>query len=253
MSQSLAENYSGRIISSVVILLALIVCPETFAGKKRRPPSGGRVAVVADERLAALREEPDSSSRLVQRLGRGRAVSITGSRRAPDGQSFFRVAVTRRTRGWLPAEALVSPSVEGGDERLLKLVRASEGFERVARARLFLDTFPASKLRPTALLIYGEAAEESAEKLSREAARRLEDVIAAESGGAPSARTYFMNYVGLDRFNRIGVGFTFERETKRLRYDGAAWREILRRHPNSPEAASAQKRLDALRDAGLAR
>jgi hypothetical protein len=30
------------------------------------------------------------------------------------------------------------------------------------------------------------------------------------------------------------------------RYDGESWREILRRHPRSPEAVQARQRLDAL-------
>jgi hypothetical protein len=63
------------------------------------------------------------------------------------------------------------------------------------------------------------------------------------AGGAPVA-TYFLNYSGLDRYRRLGVVFDFDPETESYRYDGAAFREILRRHPRSPEAAEARKRLE---------
>jgi hypothetical protein len=139
------------------------------------------------------------------------------------------------------AEAVVTPAVPRDDERLLRLVRASEGFDRVARARIFLDTFPRSPLRPAVLLLYGDAAEEIAAKLSREARSRLkEDEMIA--GGAP-AHSYFLNYSGLDRYRRQGVGFVFDRAAKQFHYDGAAWREVVRRHPRSAEAAEARRRL----------
>lgn len=90
----------------------------------------------------------------------------------------------------------------------------------------------------------GDAAEEAAAKLSREAERRFEKrELPAE--GAPEF-SYYLNYSGLDRFNRQGVIFTFDRETKKLHYNGAAWREITQRYPNSPEAAAARQRLAAL-------
>ncbi len=93
------------------------------------------------------------------------------------------------------------------------------------------------------LLIYGDAAEEAAAKLSREADRRFEK-RELPAGGAPEF-SYFLNYSGLDRYNRQGVTFTFDRAAKKFHYDGAAWREIVQRHPNSPEAAGARQRLDA--------
>jgi hypothetical protein len=121
---------------------------------------------------------------------------------------------------------------------LYQLILASEEFDRIARARLFLDFFPRSPLRPTVLLIYALAADVAAEKLSREAQRRLE-AKEIEASGAPE-RSFFLNYVGLDRFNRQGIRFEYEPAEKRLRYDGAAWREILRRYPRSLEAEKAR-------------
>jgi hypothetical protein len=139
------------------------------------------------------------------------------------------------------SEALARPSRPGDDARLLRLIRASGEFDRLARARVFLDAFPRSALRPAVLLIFGDAAEDAAGRLSREAQRRL-DPREMEAGGAPPD-SYFLNYNGLDRYRRQGVVFDFDGAAKLFRYDGAAFREILRRHPRSPEAVEARRRL----------
>jgi hypothetical protein len=65
------------------------------------------------------------------------------------------------------------------------------------------------------------------------------------AGGAP-VFSYFLNYNGLDRWRRQGIVFTFNGATKQFQYDGAAWREILRRYPRSPEAVEARRRLQAM-------
>lgn len=226
-----------------LLALALLAPAATHARKKRRPPPAGRAAVVVDERLAALRDAPELSANLLRRLGRGRYVSVTGERASRDGVTFYRVAVTSRTAGWVQSDAVVRPSRAGDDARLLRLIRGSEEFERLARARIFLDAFPRSALRPAALLAYGDAAEEAAAKLTREARRRL-DAREMEAGGAPLA-SYFLNFSGLDRYNRSGVKFVFDPAKRELHYDGAAWREIVRRHPRSAEAAQARARLAA--------
>lgn len=233
----------SRTVLTLCALTVALLVPASLASAQRRSGfrGGVRRAVVVDERLAALRTEPRLDAPLEQRLGRGRAVHIVGARRAPDGVTFYRVAATRRTRGWLQAESVVSPALAGDDERLLRLVRDSEGFDRVGRARIFLDTFPKSALRPTALLLLGEAAEQAADELSREATRRL-DEREMTAGGAP-IHSYFMNYNGLDRYNRQGVTFIYDRAARVFRYDGAAWREIMRRHPRSAEAEQARARL----------
>ena len=212
--------------------------------QKPRVPPGGHLAVVADERLAALRSVPEPSARLLRRLSRGRLVSIRGTSRNRDGLVFYRVVVTRRTSGWLQSEAVIASWRAGDDSRLLRLIGGADEFDRVARARIFLDAFSRSSLRPQVLLMYGDAAEEAAAKLSREAERRFER-RELPTGGAPEF-SYYLNYSGLDRYNRQGVLFTFDRSDKKLHYDGAAWREIIRRYPLSPEAAEAGKRLDAL-------
>lgn len=212
-----------------------------YAQKPRVPP-GGHIAIVADERLAALRNSPDPSARLLRRISRGHFVSIRGSSHNRDGLLFYRVAVTRRTSGWLQSEAVISSWREGDEERLMKLLDGADEFDRVARAKIFLDAFPRSPLRPKALLIYGNAAEAAAAKLSRETERRFER-RELPSGGAPEF-SYYLNYSGLDRYNRQGVTFTFDRATKQFHYEGWAWREIVRRYPKSDEAVEARKRLE---------
>ena len=229
--------------------LAAIVCALSFAPlslnaqQRRAPPAGGQRAVVVDERLSALRDAPELSARLLQRMSRGRMVAITSAKRSPDGLTFYRVVVTRRTRGWLQSEAVVSPARVGDDERLLRLIRGSKDFDRIVRARIFLDLFPKSSLRPAVLMLYAEAAEEAAGKLSREAVRRL-DESEMTANGAPLF-SYFLNYNGLDRYNRQGINFVYDRAAKQFHYDGESWREILRRYPRSQEAAEARARLNA--------
>ncbi len=220
------------------LLFLILALQSTAFAQNRKPPSGGRLAVVVDERLAALRASPQLTGKLVRRLGRGRMVAIRSAKTGADGVSFFLVNVTRRTHGWIQREAVVSPSRIGDDRRLLDLIERSQGFDQISRARVFLDYFTRSSLRPKVLLLLGDAAEDIAVKLSKDAARRLN----GNTGDAPEL-SYYLNFTGLDRYNRLRVGFLFNNSTKRLHYDGTAWRELLRRYPKTPEALEAQKRL----------
>jgi hypothetical protein len=229
-----------RQTAAAACVLLLLNCAAA-AQRRRRPPAGGGAAVVVDERLAAVRDAPRPTANLIQRLGRGRYVSVQGER-ASGGVTYLRVLLTSRTGGWLQAEAVARPSRAGEDARLLRLVRGSAEFDRLARASLMLEAFPRTALRPSALLIYGDAAAEAAERLTREARRRL-NPSEMSAGGAPVA-SYFLNYNGLDRYRRLGVVYDFDPITESYRYDGAAYREILRRHPRSPEAVEARKRLE---------
>lgn len=221
-----------------LLFLILAIQSTTFA-QNRKPPSGGRLAVVVDERLGALRATPQLTGKLVRRLSRGRMVAIRSAKTGGDGVTFLLVNVTRRTHGWIQREAVASMSRAGDDRRLLALIERSQGFDRISRARIFLDHFTRSPLHPKVLLLLGDAAEDIAAKLSKDAARRLN----GNTGDAPEF-SYFLNYSGLDRYNRLRVGFAFDNSTKRLHYDGAAWRELLRRHPKTPEALEARKRLE---------
>jgi hypothetical protein len=236
-------KFVSKPVATFVFIILSSCGLNTYAQKPRVPP-GGHLAIIVDERLAALRSTPDSSARLLRRMSRGRFVSIRGSSRNRDGLIFYHVVVTRRTSGWLQSDAVIASWRAGDDDRLIKLLDGADEFDRVARARIFLDAFPRSPLRPKALLIYADAAEEAAAKLSREAERRFER-RELPAGGAPEF-SYYLNFSGLDRYNRQGVTFTFDRATKKFHYEGWAWREVVRRYPNSPEAVEARNRLDAL-------
>jgi hypothetical protein len=222
------------------LCLTLLSSSSIFA-QQRKPPAGGRLAIVVDERLAALRATPQLSGRLIRRLSRGRLLAIRSIKTSADGISFFLVNVSSRTHGWIQREAVVSPSRPADDQRLLTLIEHSEGFDRIARARIFLDHFPRSRLRPAVLLLLGDTAEQLAARLSNDAARRLKE----EGGDAPEF-SYFLNYTGLDRYNRQGITFVFDQSTKRFHYDGSAWRELIRRYPRSFFATQAKIKLESL-------
>jgi hypothetical protein len=230
-----------KFVPSILFFFLVLVSSDGFA--RRRPPAGGRVAVVVDERLSALRATPELSGILLRRMARGSFVAIKAERRSRDGVNFYRVNVTSRTSGWIQREAVASPTRSGDDARLLRLIKASEEYDRVSRARIFLDNFSSSEFRPEVLLIYSETAEEIAGHLSREAMRRL-DAKEMTAGGAPLF-SYFLNYNGLDRYNRQGVTFVFDSREKVLRYDGEGWQELIHRYPRSLEAAEARKRLES--------
>ncbi|MDT7690153.1 MAG: hypothetical protein QOE46_2912 [Acidobacteriota bacterium] len=237
---ALASHYK----SAAIMLLALLLFHPAAAQaqRRRKQPSGSRAAIVVDERLSALRDAPGLSANLLQRLGRGRIVLVEGEQSSREGVTFLRVALTSRTGGWLQSDAVVRPSRAGEDARLLRLIRGSEEFDLLSRARIFLDAFPRSALRPAVLLLFGDAAGQAAERLTREAQRRL-DEREMEAGGA-QRQSYFLNFNGLDRYRRQGVVYSFDAASKQYHYDGAAWREILRRYPRSPEALGARERLD---------
>jgi hypothetical protein len=222
-------------------LLLFLFDPSLIVAQQRKPPAGGRLAIVVDERLAALRATPQLSGKLVRRLGRGRMVAVRSAKMGADGITFFLINVTSRTQGWIQREAVVLPARAGDDQRLLRLIERSRGFDRIARARIFLDHFPRSPSRPEVLLLLGDTAEEVAAKLSSEAARKLDEGLSY----APEF-SYYLNHTGLDRYNRQGVRFLFDKTTKRFHYDGAAWREVIRRYPRSSEAIEAKKLLNLL-------
>ncbi len=232
-----------RRLQSVFFCLMLVFSPAmVFA--KRRAPAGGRVAVVVDERLSALRTTPDFYGALLRRMTRGTLVAIRGEKRNREGVVFCRVNISSRTNGWIQRDALVSPVRTGDDAKLLRLIKGSEDFDRIVRARIFLDYFKSSAFRPEVLMIYSQAAEAIAGRLSRDAGHRL-DEKEMTAGGAP-VFSYYLNFNGLDRYNRQGVTFVFDEREKKFRYDGEGWQELVHRYPRSPEAAEARKRIEAI-------
>jgi hypothetical protein len=242
-----------------IFLLVFLAFVSTVEAQKRRvapQPTKSPIAaqkligksntaVVVDERLSVLRSQPSLFAPSIQRMRSGRMVSITGSKEA-DGVTFYSVTALPNNSGWVQSDAVFGKFRRGDDERLAKLVQSSDGFEQIERARIFLENFPDSTLRSAILLLLGDLLEEIALKLSGDATKRLDRREMAASG-AP-LHSFYLNYVSLDRYRKLKVNFLFNPKAKLLHYDGASWREILDKSPNSAESVEAQKRLDSLKE-----
>ncbi len=211
-------------------------------------PARYQRAVVFDERLSALRTQPDVKARLLYRLRPGRVVwIIKAARSRTDGARFFRVAVTRRTHGWILAEALLREGHLKDAERAIKLIEETkDNFARARLARLCADESRHTAIAPRALLLLGQSAEAAAAQLSREAKRHIGS---PESNGEVSRHQLWLNYAGLDRYNRVGITFDYAAANDQLIYDGGAYRELLRKYPRCAEAQEARERLQRLAEA----
>lgn len=232
-----AASIRSVVVLALVVVMALIAAAQT----RRKVYVPGQRAIVFDERLSALRAQPDVKAALGQRLRRGRPVGILGSTTNKDGARFLRIAVSRNTRGWVLAEAVVRPGHAADAERLMKLIEETKDeFTKARLAKLCAEEFRATKFAPKALMILGAAGENAAERLTRDAKRRTgEDEPSADV----RKRYHLLNYVGLDRYNRIGVTFDYDEASDRIVYDGAAYRQLLRRYPRSDEAQAAREKL----------
>ena len=204
----------------------------------------GHTATVIDETLAVLRKEPSLFSESVHRMQRGRKVQIVGVREA-DGVKFYKVTAPPTNYGWVQADAVFGRFRAGDEERLAQLVQASTGFDQIEMAVHFFDLYPNSRFKPAILLLFGDLLEEVAAKLSRDATSRLNRKEMAAS--AAPLHSYYLNFVSLDRYRKLGVVFLFNATTKQFHYDGARWKEIVAKHAAAPETVDAQKRLDALK------
>ncbi|MCI0389756.1 MAG: SH3 domain-containing protein [Acidobacteria bacterium] len=246
-SRNIHARYSQiRLIAALAF--AIVAALSATAQSKRRVFAPGRPGVVFDERLSALRAQPNVKAPLEQRMRRGRRVGILGATIAKDGAKFFRVAISRNTRGWVLADAVIRPGNAADAERLMRLiVETKDEFTKARLAKLYADEFRSTKLAPKALMILAESAEGAAERLSRDARRRVgDDDPDADMNKGLTKRDFKLNYVGLDRYNRIGVMFDYDAASDRIVYDGAAYRELARRYPRSDEAQDARKRLEIL-------
>lgn len=246
---------SPRLLFFAAILLFTFVAVEAqkrrFISKSKDNPNAVQKsknvvgsAMVIDESLSVLRISPSLFADSIQRMRRGRRVKILDSKQA-DGVTFYRVAAPPGKSGWLQSEAVFGDFRRGDDERLAKMIRASNDFEQIELAANFLELFPNSSFRPAILLLLGDLAEETAIKLSRDAARRLDRSEMAASG-AP-LHSYYLNFVSLDRYRKLGVSFLFDTETKTFHYDGASWQEIVRKFPTSSETIEARKRIETVK------
>jgi len=205
----------------------------------------GQTAVVMDETLSVLRPKPSLFAVPMQRMRRGRVVKILSVTEA-DGVKFLRVSAVPSGAGWVQADAVFGKFREGDDARLAKLVQSMNGFDQIEAALEFFNLFPTSRFRAPLLLLFGDLLEDTAAKLSRDATRNLDRGEMAAS--AAPLHSYYLNFVSLDRYRRLGIVFVFNPSTKLFHYDGASWGEILKKFPASSEAVEAQKRLDSLKE-----
>lgn len=242
---------------ALIFLVFLAFNFQTPAQKNRRPQiinkkppvqsprENTNTAIVVDERLAVLRSAPSLYAMPIQRMRRGRVLAISGAKEA-DGVTFYRVVVSPANYAWVQSEAVIGKFRRNDDERLARLIQFSEGLEQIERAIVFLENFPQSPLRPAMLLLTGDLIEGNAQKISLEAAKKL-DRREMTATGAP-IYSFYLNYVALDRYRKIGINFVFNQATRNFYYDGAAWTEIIEKFPKASEAVEAQKRLAALKE-----
>lgn len=213
------------------------------AESARRAPEIGKTGVVMDETLSVLRPEPSLFAVPIQRMRRGRQVKIAGVAES-DGVKFYRVLAPPAETGWVQSDAVFGRFRPGDDVRLAKLVRAMDGFDQIEAASEFFRLYPDSEYRPAVLLLFGDLLEEVAAKLTRDSNSRLDRNEMAASG-AP-LHSFYLNFVSLDRYRRLGIVFLFNSSTRQFHYDGASWSEIVKRFPSSAEVVEAKKRLDLL-------
>ena len=209
-----------------------------------KPREIGSAAVVIDETLSVLRSKPSLFAEPVQRMRRGRKVVIQGVAEA-DGVKFYKVAAPPNNFGWVQADAVFGTFRPADEERLARLVQAADGFDQIEIAVEFLNLYPKSSLRPVILLLFGDLLEEVAAKLTKDSSSRLTRREMAASG-AP-VHSYYLNFVSLDRYRKLGIIFLFNPATRTFHYEGTSWREIVAKFPASTEVAEAQKRLDSLK------
>lgn len=237
------------------LFIALAGCFFGATAQKRRPtptksaaPSKAReiggTAIVMDETLSVLRSKPSLFAEPVQRMHRGRRVQIMGVTEA-DGVKFYRVSAPPSNSGWVQADAVFGGFRRGDEERLARLVQAADGFDQIELAASFFELYPRSEFRPAILLLYGDLLEEAALKMSKDANSRLKRSEMAAS--AAPVHSYYLNYVSLDRYRRLGILFLFNPTMRAFHYDGASWREIVDKFPASREATEARKRSESLK------
>lgn len=248
----LAVAASAFLFSSA---LAQTTAKPVPAPQKSAPSKRARLvrAFVIDDRLSALRREADIQAEVTRRVRLARPVYLTEVKGGKaGGPKFHRVAVTRRTRGWMHEAAIAVPGRPGDDARLLKMVETmGDDFDRLTLCRLFVDWFGYSRLLPRALMIMAREAERAAAELSRNAQRRLKSLDAADAGA--SERDYYLSDTGVDRYTRLRIRFDYLEKTGEYIYDGQAYREVARRFPQSEEAAAARRQWEATRQRLVAR
>jgi Bacterial SH3 domain len=242
----------------LVLLIALLLTGTISLAQKRttrvspgsnypaaqRSVESRNTAIVIDETLSVLRSAPSLFGDPIHRVRRGRKVQILGQADA-DGVKFLKVSIPPSDTGWVQADAVFGKFRPGDEERLARLVEASDGFDQIEIASEFFNLYTDSKFRPSILLLFGDLLEEVAVKLTKDANSKLRRSEMAATG-AP-LHSYFLNYASLDRYRKLGIVFQFNALSRAFHYNGDSWKEIVSKYSKSPESVEAQKRLDTLK------
>lgn len=246
------SKHAAQIIFILLMSISNSLGPQTPKGGGATSSAAGSTqapaarvnylkAFVIDDRLSALRREPGLQSTVIRRLRLARAVFIIGAGKPKNGQpKFCRVAVTRRTRGWILESALAVKGRRNDDQRIMTLIEGTDGVDKITLCRILTEHFTRSRLVPRAMLLLGEEAERAAETLTQRTRRRLGEV----RGAIASPRDYYLSDAGLDRYSKLGVVFDFNESTAEFVYNGKAYREVTGRFPDCAEAGLASQRLE---------
>ena len=221
------KRWPGMVCLLMVLVAVLFV---SVAGKPADLP--GWRAIVIDERHSVLRERPNLKGPVRQRLRSGRIVGVLGTVTDREGNRFSQIAISRNIRGWMLASAIVRPGNRRDAARLLALIEStSDDHTRIRLAGICAEHFRASAEAPRALMIIAEAATRVAQRLTRDARRRAGLRESDSPVSITERRAIFLNFNGLDRYNRLGVLFDYDAGEDRLVYDGAALHTLRRRYP----------------------
>lgn len=204
-------------------------------------------AVVIDDRFSALRREPSLQAEVIHRLRLGHTVYVIHPGNDESHSAFYRIAASRRTRGWIYRTAIAVQGRAGEDQRIMKLIDGtSDGVDRIALCRILIERFGQSPLVSRALLIMGEEGERAAETLTQRSRKRVGE--AASTSASLGLRDLYLNDAALDRYSKLRIVFDFNEQTREYIYDGRAYRALISRSPHSQEALLARQRLDRVKD-----
>ena len=237
-----------------LLVLFIIFAPAVEAQRrgtaKPRPSAQarsneiGQTAVIFDENLSVLRDAPSLFANAIQRMRVGRKMIIRDVKKA-DGVTFIAYERLHRMTVGYRLKAVITKFRPDDESRFFDLILAASGFEQIEMSVHFSELFPRSEKRPAILLLLGDLLEDTANKLSGDANRRLNRRQMAATQ-AP-LHSYYLNFVSLDRYRRLGIKFVFNSSTLKYHYDGESWTEITKNFSNSEQAAEAHQRLDNLK------
>lgn len=226
---------------TIIILLCFFSFPIYATEKEPWNQDGKfRPAIVVDTGLSALRKSPNIASTVLRRLRTGRKIFIISTTKSQDGIKYYFIALTRRTRGFIEASAIINPSQQGEDARLMRLIENAEGTDKIILAQALLKLFPKSSFCADALLAEGETADQIAKELSR----RVSKNAIAKLDPELDQERYLLNYSGLDKYNRLGINFQVEEKV--YSYDGTAYKKVLSHYPKSQAALVVKEKLQLL-------